>query len=246
MSLQRYLATGDVKAASRSFLVNVVGVVIVVLLLTMVGLSLFVFYNSVADPSIPARADEVFPFFVATRLPIGIAGLLLAALLAATSIPSGINTLAGVLTLDFHARLRRDLTDAQLANWGKFYSLVIGLAATAAAGVVSRLGSLFEASQVILGWFAGPLLSCIVVAVGPWRCRGWAMVTGMLTGWTAGMGVRYAGASALWVAPVSALLTVVVALGLSMFNRERATGSGFEVKPLAPPQPVTAQSVTGE
>jgi Na+/proline symporter len=45
MSLQRYLATGDTKAASRSFLVNVVGVVIVVLLLTTVGLSLFVYYS---------------------------------------------------------------------------------------------------------------------------------------------------------------------------------------------------------
>jgi SSS family solute:Na+ symporter len=241
MSLQRYLATGDVKAASRSFLVNVVGVVIVVLLLTTVGLSLFVFYNSVTDPNLPPRADQVFPFFVSTRLPVGVAGLLLAALLAATSIPSGINTLAGVLTLDFHARFRRGLTDAQLANWGKFYSLLIGLAATAAAGIVSNLGSLFEASQVILGVFAGPLLSCIIVAVGPWRCRGWAMVTGMLTGWAAGVGVTYAGASALWVAPVSALLTVVVALGLSMFDRKRATGPGFEVKPLAPVQPVTLE-----
>jgi SSS family solute:Na+ symporter len=44
MSLQRYLASGDVRAASRSFAVNVVGVVIVVVLLTLVGLSLFVFY----------------------------------------------------------------------------------------------------------------------------------------------------------------------------------------------------------
>jgi SSS family solute:Na+ symporter len=184
----------------------------------------------------------VFPHFVATRLPVGVAGLLLAALLAATSIPSGINTLAGVLTLDFHARFRPGLSDAQLARWGKLYSLVIGLAATAAAGVVSSLGTLFESSQIILGVFAGPLLSCIVLAVGPWRCRGWAMVTGMLLGWAAGVTVTYAGASALWVAPVSAVLSTVVALGLSMLDGAPAAGPGFEVKPLpSAEEPVTVE-----
>jgi Na+/proline symporter len=243
MSLQRYLATGDIKAASRSFLVNVVGVVIVVLLLTTVGLSLFVFYSHSNDAGLPAKADQVFPHFVATRLPVGVAGLLLAALLAATSIPSGINTLAGVLTLDFHARFRKGLTDAQLARWGKIYSLFIGLAATAAAGVVSSLGSLFESSQIILGVFAGPLLSCIVVAVGGWRCRGWAMVTGLIVGWASGVAVTYSGAYALWVAPVSAVMTIVVALGLSMFSREPEPTFGFEVRPIDAPEPVPVQQV---
>jgi SSS family solute:Na+ symporter len=243
MSLQRYLATGDTKAASRSFLVNVVGVVIVVLLLTTVGLSLFVYYSHTNDLTLPAKADQIFPHFVATRLPVGVAGLLLAALLAATSIPSGINTLAGVLTLDFHARFRKGLTDAQLARWGKVYSLVIGLAATAAAGVVSSLGSLFESSQIILGVFAGPLLSCIVVAVGSWRCRGWAMVTGMLVGWAAGVAVTYSGAYALWVAPVSAVLTIVVALGLSMLAGEPSPARGFNVQPVHPENPVPAEQV---
>lgn len=218
MSLQRYLATGDTRAAGRSFLVNVVGVVIVVVLLTIVGLSLFVFYNHASDPTLPSKADQVFPHFVATRLPVGVAGLLLAALLAATSIPSGINTLAGVLTLDFHARFAPDLTGARLAKWGKIYSLLIGVAATAAAGIVSKLGTLFESSQIILGVFAGPLLSCIVVAVAGWKCRGWAMICGMLIGWLAGVAATYAGAYALWVAPISALLTLVVSLGLSMIE----------------------------
>jgi SSS family solute:Na+ symporter len=218
MSLQRYLATGDTKAASRSFLVNVVGVVIVVLLLTTVGLSLFVYYSHAHDPALPSTPDQVFPHFVATRLPVGVAGLLLAALLAATSIPSGINTLAGVLTLDFHARFRPGLTDAQLARWGRIYSLAIGLAATAAAGIVSSLGTLFESSQIILGVFAGPLLSCIVLAVGGFKARGWAMTTGILIGWAAGVGVTFVGAYALWVAPVSAVVTIAVAIGLSLFD----------------------------
>jgi SSS family solute:Na+ symporter len=229
MSLQRYLATGDVRAASRSFAVNVVGVVIVVALLTVVGLSLFVFYANAPDPTLPAKADQVFPHFVATRLPVGVAGLLLAALLAATSIPSGINTIAAVLTLDFHARLDRDMTPARQVWWGRVYSLAVGLAATLAAGVVSKLGTLFELSQIILGVFAGPLLSCIVVAVAGWRCTGRAMVVGMLLGWSAGVAVTWAGAAALWVPPAAALTTLVTALLLSRFDKGFVPGRGSRI-----------------
>lgn len=215
MSLQRYLATGNLRSATRSFVVNVVGVVIVVGLLTVVGLSLFVYYTHVHDPALSPKADQVFPHFVATRLPAGVAGLLLAALLAATSIPSGINTLAAVLTLDFHSRIDREMSEAKRARWGKIYSVAIGVAATFAAGAVARLGTLFELSQIILGVFAGPLLSCIVVAVAGWRCRGSAMVVGMLAGWAAGVAVYFAGAAALWVAPVSAATTLIAAMLLS-------------------------------
>lgn len=240
MSLQRYLATGDVRAASRSFAVNVIGVVIVVVLLTLVGLSLFVFYSHASDPALPAKADQVFPHFVATRLPVGVAGLLLAALLAATSIPSGINTLAAVLTLDFHARVARDMTPARQVWWGRFYSLVIGLAATMAAGVVSRLGNLFQLSQTILGLFAGPLLSCIVVAVGGWRCTGRAMIAGMLLGWAAGVAVTWSGAAALWVAPSAALTTLLTALILSRFD----PGGVTRGLPIIEKQPVAAAAPT--
>jgi Na+/proline symporter len=213
MSLQRYLATGDTRGASRSFAVNIIGVVIVVALLTTVGLSLYVFYRHAGGA--PAKADQVFPHFVATRLPVGVAGLLLAGLLAATSIPSGINTLAGVLTLDFHARLDPDMSPRKQLWCGRAYSLVIGLSATGAAGAVSSLGTLFELSQIILGVFAGPLLSCVVVAVAGWRCSGPAMIAGMMLGWAAGVGVVWSGAAALWVAPAAALTTVATALAVT-------------------------------
>src|ERR1051325_11658759 len=222
MSLQRYLVTGDVRAASRSFAVNVIGVVVVVVLLTLVGLSMRAYYTYTNDPTLPASADEIFPHFVSPRLPTGAAGLLLAALLAATGIPSGINALAAVLTLDFHARIRTGMTAAQQVWWGRFYSLLIGLLATIAAGIVSKLGTLFELSQTILGLFAGPLLSCVVIAVGVWHCTGRAMVIGLLLGWMAGAAVRWSGAAAPWVAPSAAITTAVVALVLSRFDNTPA------------------------
>lgn len=225
MSLQRYLVTGDARAASRAFAVNVIGVTIVVGLLTLVGLSMHAYYSHAVDSTLPANADEVFPHFVATRLPVGVAGLLLAALLAATGIPSGINTLAAVLTLDFHARFRPGMSAARQVWWGRFYSLMIGLLATLTAGFVSKLGTLFELSQIILGLFAGPLLSCVVVAVAGWRCSGRAMIVGMILGWLAGVAVTRSGAAAPWVAPVAGATTMIAALLLSRFDRTATSAS---------------------
>ena len=112
-----------------------------------------------------------------------------------------------------------NLTEGKQIWWGRIYSLVIGLAATGAAGVVSSLGTLFELSQIILGVFAGPLLSCIVAAVAGWRCSGRVMILAMLIGWAAGVTVTWSGASALWVAPVSAAMTLMVA---RLFRRSGA------------------------
>lgn len=230
MSLQRYLATGNMEGAGRSFLVNMIGVTIVIGLLTTVGLSLFVFYSFANDPTLPAKADQVFPHFVASRLPVGVAGLLLAALLAATSIPSGINTLAAVLTLDFHSRFSGQLDDRRLAWWGKFYSLIIGVAATLSAGLVSHLGTLFDTTQIIMGVFAGPLLSVIVLAVAGLRASGAAILIAIGLGWAAGVGVTYSGKVApVWVSPVSAGVTLLAGLALARVLPSRQP-RGFEVE----------------
>lgn len=217
MSLQRYLATGDAKAACRSFLVNVYGVIIVLALLTGVGLALFVYYAHVNDPTLPTKTDAIFPHFVATRLPQGLTGLLLAALLAATmsSLTSGINSLAGVLTLDFRHRFGSAMTDNQQLFFAKMISLVIGLVSTIAAGYVSKLGTLWDMTQVILGVFAGPLLACVAMSVSNIRCHGRAMTIALIAGSLVGVAVVRSPISSMWISPIAGVATAVLAIVLT-------------------------------
>jgi SSS family solute:Na+ symporter len=222
MALQRYLATGEVRAAGRSFFVNLVGVLVVCTLLASVGLLLFAFYSHTSDPTLPEKADRIFPHFVATRLPVGVAGLVLAALLAATSIPSGINALAATVTLDFRIRLGSRLTEAQQLRFAKVVSLIIGVAATLVAGVVERLGRIFTITQILLGVFAGPLLVCVLLSVTRLRIAGWAMTAGMLAGCATGIALAQLGWGSLWISPSGAAVTFVVAAAGSI--RERRKG----------------------
>ncbi len=144
-----------------------IGVIPVICLLAAVGLSLAMWYHYMPDPNLPKMVDKIFPYFIATQLPVGIAGLLLAAILAATvsSMTSGINALAATVTVDFRMRLGTKLTARQQLRFGKITSLIIGLLATLAAGIVSRLGTIFDITQILLGLFLGPLLVCSIVSV---------------------------------------------------------------------------------
>ncbi len=214
MSLQRYLATGTVRAANRAFVINVLGVMFVLILLALVGLALFVWYRHVPDLNLPAKTDKIFPYFVATRLPTGLAGLLLAAILAATmsSMASGINVLSATVTLDFRVRFGSPMSDAQQLRYAKITSLLIGLASTFAAGFISDSGTLFMLIQIMLGVFAGPLLIVVVLSVAKIPIRNSAMFVAPLIGAAVGGYVAFAGLSGLWVSPFGAAATLLVAL----------------------------------
>ena len=169
MTVQRYFCTSDVKSARRSFLTgSILGVVINVMLL-IVGMALFHYYQSHAlppeipaelhdwaslpsherDPAIGKKADELFPRFVVTALPPGIAGAILAAMLAAamSTIDSGTNSVATVLVAGFYRRHDRDPTAPQtgsalpanhvaLARW---LTIIVGVITTGAAFGISAV-----------------------------------------------------------------------------------------------------------
>lgn len=212
MSLQRYLASGDASAASRSFAINVISVSGVLVLLAALGFLLAAWYRHQVDPTLPESADKVLPHFIATRLPAGIAGLLFAAILAATmsSMTSGINALSGSLTNDFLARLGKPASGRQLLGFARSSSLIIGLAATLAAGLVGNLGTIFAIAQTLLGVFLGPLLACGVLSIARVPARPRMVIAGLVAGSLAGWLIAWSSAIALWVAPGAFLVAFLV------------------------------------
>ena len=224
MSLQRYLATGSVRAANRSFVFNAFGALGVLLLLALVGLALAAWYSYMPDSNLPEKADKVFPYFISRELPVGVAGLLLAAICAATvsSMTSGINTLAATITFDYRARLGRHMNAAAGLRFGRICSLIIGLAATFVAGLVGRLGSIFEITQTLLGLFCGPLCACMILAIMRRRFNAAAVGSGLIAGTITGGIVTWSSWTSLWVAPVSFTTTILWGiLGTALWRRGR-------------------------
>ncbi len=213
MILQRYLAAGNTRSATRSFTVNAIGSIVVVLLLALVGLCLAVGYHAQPDPLLPTAADKVFPYFIATRLPSGVAGLLLASLLAATmsSMAGGINSVAAVFTLSVRSRSSAVNDGRRQVRSARLTSLMLGLVATGAAGLVGRLGTIFEIIQTLLGVFVGPLLVCMLLALTTWTINRRALLTALMLGVLIGILLTFSSVSSLWIAPATFLTGLLVA-----------------------------------
>lgn len=213
MSLQRYLAAESIPAASRAFTVNAVGVAITIVTLVAAGLLLSTWYQRHPDPALPTKADHVLAFFIVRELPPGVAGVLIAAILAATmsSMTSCINSLAGIITTDWLARSGRHRLPEESYRLGRWISLLIGVGATLLAGFAENLGSVLDAQAKVMGAFLGPMLTCLVLAVGRRQRPAWTVLAGISAGVIAGWIIAALPVASLWVPPGSFAVALLVA-----------------------------------
>lgn len=145
-------------------------------------------------------SEEVLPRFISTRLGWGVAGLIVAALLAASmsSIDSGLNSICSLLVIDLHRRYgvgRQWLADRLKKPVGELneedelklaqpLTLVVGVAATLAALIVAQLGNVFTIMVDVANTFGAPLLSVFLLGMFTRRCTAaaayWALIVGTL------------------------------------------------------------------
>ena len=107
-SVQRFMATKDLRAARRAYGTQLSVSIVVTLTLGLVGFALLGYAE--ANPAqlptgmdLKANADDIFPWYIAYRLPVGVSGLVVSAMFAAamSSIDSGVNSITAVVTTDF-------------------------------------------------------------------------------------------------------------------------------------------------
>lgn len=213
MSLQRYLASGGAKPAAAAFGTSMLTTTVVLTMLAMVGLAIGAWYHVHPDPALPQNPDKVFPYFIATQLPVGFMGMVVAAILAATmsSITSGINALSGSLLNDFVPFSGR-VESKRLLFYARLTSAIIGAAATIGSGFVDRMGSLFNIMNVFYGVFLGPLLACMICTLSKGRVQGRVLVPAMFIGCISGVAVAYSSIANLWVSAISCGVTYFVAV----------------------------------
>ena len=106
--IQRYLTTSDEKSAARGILTNGLMSVVVTIAFFTIGTGLYTFFKThPAELDITmAKGDAIFPFFMMSQLPAGLAGLLIAAVFAATmsTIASNINSISTAFTVDLWSK----------------------------------------------------------------------------------------------------------------------------------------------
>lgn len=251
MTVQRYFSTRDLTAARRSFVTGSLLGVAINLLLMVLGLAIFYFYQQhpdllspEIDPASGRDTDRIFPLFVVEQLPPGIAGAILAALLAAamSSIDSGVNSLATVLTVERHQFSRGRHHPAESASHqvrsARVMTLIVGLSITLAAYLLDELTrgrNIVEMMPKSFNCFTGALGGLFFIGIFMPRAGTRSAVAATFCGLAASISLAYSQElfglerpiSFTWVMPGSLLVTLVTAALFSRFTPPRDPKPGL-------------------
>ncbi|MCC5929704.1 MAG: sodium:solute symporter [Cyclobacteriaceae bacterium] len=165
--VQRYITARSNREARKAAYIGVLMSVPVWTLFMLIGSALFVFYR-ITDFQLPdhINADAAFPYFIMTRLPVGVTGLVVAAIAAAaiSSLDSDMNCLAAVGVEDYYQRMRPDCSDADRLRVGRILVVLSGLASMFVAGLYAVwkgegvLGVVFELYAIFSAGIVGIFL----------------------------------------------------------------------------------------
>ena len=164
--------------------------------------------------------NYVFPTFITTRLPIGLVGLLIAAVLAAamSSIAAELNALSATTVIDFYRRhVRPGSSDRHYLLVSKLATAFWGVFATIFALYAANFGSLIEVVNRVGSYFYGSLLGVFVLAIAFRRATANGAFWGLFAGMVAvGFVEATSNVSYIWYNVVGTLAVVVVGLAVSL------------------------------
>jgi len=165
--VQRYLVARSDRAALKGVALGAALCVPVWTVFMLIGTCTWSYYRLTGErlPGYISKADQVFPHFIASHLPLGMAGLFMAALIGAamTMLASDLNCLAVVGVEDYYRALRPQATDRQRLRAAKLLVATVGALSAVAALILAhtRGGALsmwFAVSAIVSGGLAGLFL----------------------------------------------------------------------------------------
>jgi SSS family solute:Na+ symporter len=237
LMVQRLLSARDERQSRMALLSSWVVIFVQFTLFLLIGILLYVYYLDrglpvcpvdlkVALNCRPAQMDRVYVDFIWKQMPTGVAGLIIAAILAAAmaNISAALNSLASTTVVDFYRPMLKarggspgdEKSQFRLAHiatigWGMVL-LAIGLAA-------QHVHSVLEAGLAIASIPFGALLGVFLLGMLTKRTGEWAAMAGVLAGLCAVLYVRFGTPIAFtWYVLIGTSVTFLVGLITSWFQ----------------------------
>jgi solute:Na+ symporter, SSS family len=188
-------------------------------LFLLIGVLLWVYYQD-RHLAPPSRTDQIYPAFIWHNLPTGLAGLIVAAILAAAmaNLSAALNALASTTVVDiWRGGSRDEARRLRMARWTTVGWGAVLLGIGIAAGRLSR--SVLEAGLTIGSIPAGALLGIFLLGVLTRRPREGAAMAGVAAGLTAIVLVIWRTPIAFtWYVLIGTVVTFAVGLAASWFQ----------------------------
>ncbi len=183
--IQRYIATPDENATKRSLWFNGAMSVFAQIVFYGIGMALFAFYHThpeAMDVTMP-KGDSVLPIFMATEMPPWLAGLVIAAVFAATisTLSANLSSASTAVVTDFVKRFKPDIPGKAQIRCGQVCTYVVGIIGIMAALTLARMESsaLFDNFNKYIAMLTAGLTGLFFMGVFMPRIKGVAAVLGL-------------------------------------------------------------------
>jgi len=191
--VQRYQVTQSVKDASRSVWIAAIAYIPVSALFLFIGTALFSFYTANAE-LLPSSlegsllGDKIYPYFIATQFPVGLRGLLIAAIFAAamSSIDSSLNCVSTLTLLDFYKRhINPGADEKKSIRLLRIYTVLWGVLGTLTGLAMIQVRTALETGWQLAGIAGGGLVGLFLLGlmcrfVKPWQA-GTAVIASIMS-----------------------------------------------------------------
>jgi solute:Na+ symporter, SSS family len=225
--VQRLLSAANEKESRKALLSSWVVIFAQFTLFLLIGVCLFTLYRDRGWET-PKITDSIYPQFIWTHLPVGVAGLITAAILAAamSNLSAALNSLASTTVMDF---LRPAVTkaagqvgdDAKWLGRARWATVAWGGILFAVALVARNWGGVLQAGLSIASILYGALLGVFLLGLLTRRVGEVAAMCGMTASLVFMLYIRFRTPIAFtWYVILGTLVTSAVALVVSLFLKE--------------------------
>ena len=211
--VQRLLAARNQRESAKALISSGVAVLFQFAMFLIVGVMLFAYYR--APTATFGRADRIYPTFIVSKMPHGISGLLIAAILAAamSNLSAALNSLSSSAIMDFYVRFRPQTDEQKRMRFSRvatfFWALLLfGLAVLS----LHKVGRVVEVGLQIASVAYGALLGVFLLGVLTRRANQNGAMLGMLCGFATEL-YLWLGTRVPWTWWVAIGTSVTFALG---------------------------------
>ncbi|MGN1007678.1 MAG: sodium:solute symporter [Butyricicoccus sp.] len=228
--VQRFTTTTDTRKLNKMMLSNGCLSIFIATVFYLIGTGLYVFYQVQGNPLPPAaQQDQIFASWIAFELPVGVTGLLLAAIYAAaqSTLSTGLNSVAASWTLDIQARLtKKELSMEKQTKIGQYVSLIVGIFSIVVAIVLANGGvkSAYEWFNGFMGLVLGILIGTFILGAFTKVANTFGATLAFIAASAVMIGIKYfapAGSVSIWsYSIISIAVSLVVGIPASLIWRK--------------------------
>jgi SSS family transporter len=244
LMVQRMLAARNLRESRIALLASGGVIFLQFTLFLLIGAGLYVFYG--LHPEAFASADRIFPTFIVREMPVGIAGLLVAAILAAamSNLSAALNSLSSTTVVDFYMQWRPEADDRERMMVSRASTVVWALVLFAVAVYsvfAGGKGHVVEVGLSIASVAYGALLGVFLLGTLTRYATQTGAIVGMVFGFALNLtlwlqslrllpnplaGVHFPVVAFTWYVLIGAIVTFAVGSAVSFIWPERGVGAG--------------------